>query len=338
MQPSTITHRNDGDELIIPPESALDSKVFEASSRRGKGLRGLSPAERARANLYWPFVVPALAVYVLLFVVPAGHTAWTSLTSWRGSGTQTFVGFKNYVRLWNDAIFIRSFWNTLLIAVVCGVVIFALSFLTANILRELKHGESIQTILLFPFLLSSIAVGITFSLLFVPDGLINSSLRLGGLESLTRTWLSADRVFPVILLGIVWASSGFYILILTSGMGRIPSYYFEQAQLDGAGRFRTLWNVTIPLTWDIISIAVVFWMMGAVKIFEFVYGFAGAGSYTPAPETRTLAVQQFLTTTGGPAPQYEMGLGSAIGVVMLVLVSALVLLSRRLMRRERVEF
>lgn len=308
------------------------------SSRRGKIYKGFSPAQRERAKIYWPFILPALFLYILLFIVPAVYTGWVSFVSWRGSGDQTFVGLKNYIVLSRDPIFIQSFWNTLSIVFICGVSVFVVSFLVSSILRELKHGQMVQTILFFPYMLSPIAVGITFSLLFVPDGLLNSTLRAVGMDSATQIWLTPDKVWGIILIGIVWVTSGFYILLMMAGIGRIPSFYYEQAQLDGAGRFRTFLNVTVPLTWDIISISVVFWMMGAIKIFEFVYGFAGGGSYTPPPETRTLAVEQFLTTTGGPAPQYAMGVGSAIGVIMLVLITLLVVLGRRVMRRESLEF
>jgi len=314
--------------------------VVEAarSPQRGGLHKGFSPAQRERARIYWPFVLPALFMYIVLFAVPAVYTGWVSFVSWRGAGEQTFVGFKNYIVLWRDPIFIQSFWNTLSIVFLCGIAVFAVAFLVSSILRELKYGQVVQTILFFPHMLSSIAVGITFSLLFVPDGLINSTLRVIGLDEATQIWLSPDKVWGIVLIGIIWVSSGFYILLMMAGIGRIPSYYYEQAQLDGAGRFRTFLNVTVPLTWDIISISVVFWMMGAVKVFEFVYGFAGGGSYTPPPETRTLAVSQFLATTGGPAPQYAMGIGSAIGVIMLVLITLLVVLGRRVMRRESLEF
>lgn len=316
------------------------SAVREAprAPRRGRLYEGFSPAQRERASIYWPFVLPALFLFVVLFVVPAVYTGWVSLVTWRGSGDQVFVGFKNYILLWRDPVFVQSFWNTLSIVFICGAAVFAVSFLVSSILRELKIGQAVQTILFFPYMLSSIAVGITFSLIFVPDGLLNASLRGVGLGEFTEIWLAPDKVWTIILIGIVWVSSGFYILLMMAGIGRIPQYYYEQAQLDGAGRFRTFLNVTVPLTWDIISISVVFWMMGAVKVFEFVYGFAGGGSYTPPPETRTLAVEQFLMTTGGPSPQYAMGMGSAIGVVMLALITLLVVLGRRVMRRESLEF
>jgi raffinose/stachyose/melibiose transport system permease protein len=306
--------------------------------RRGRDL-GLSPAERARRRIYWPLVLPALLVYLLLFVAPALYSVWVSLTQWRGSGDpQIFVGIRNYVRLWNDDVFRQSFVNSLSIVFVAGAGVFLVALVVSSLLRELKHAQLIQTILFFPYMLSPIAVGVALALVFVPDGLLNSSLRAVGLGVLAQPWLTPDLAFKAVIVGLVWLSSGFYILLMLSAIGRIPKYYYEQAELDGASRFQTFRHVTLPMTWDVLTVAVVLWMIGAVRVFEFVYGFIGGGSALPPPQVRTIAVEQFLATTGGPAPQYDMGIGSAMGVVMVVLILIFVVATRRIMRREALEF
>lgn len=306
--------------------------------QRARRINSVSPAERARRKIYWPFVLPALAFYLLLFVAPALYSVWVSFVTWRGAGDpQVFVGFANYITLFRDDIFIQSFMNTLAIVFVCGIGVFFFTFVISSILRELKHGDLIHTILFFPYMLSPIAVGVALSLVLVPDGLLNSVLRVVGLGNLTQPWLAPDIAFQSILGGLIWVSSGFYILLMLSAIGRVPRYYYEQAQLDGAGRFKIFMNVTLPLTWDVVTIAVVLWTISAVRTFEFVYGFMGA-SDTPPPQERTLAVEQFLATTGGKAPQYAMGVGSAMGVIMVILILAFIVLIRRVMRRESLEF
>jgi len=305
--------------------------------RRGGTPTGVSPAEHGRQRMFWLFVLPALLFYVVFFVAPALYGVWVSFLQWRGTGDpQRFVGFANYKRLWNDEVYRLAFRNSIEILFVCGIAVFVLSFLVASVLRELKAKRALQAILFFPYMVSPIAVGIALSLLMSPDGIVNASLRFIGLGSLAKLWLTPDLIFSVILVGLVWVSSGFYITLMMAAIGRIPPYYYEQSALDGAGRFRTFWNVTLPLAWDVVSVAVVLWAISAIKVFEFVYGLVGTGA-NPAPQSRTLAIAQFLATTGGKPPQYQMGVGSAMAVVMVLLILVLVVLLRRVMRRESMD-
>lgn len=319
--------------------TTLELASAAGSSRRARGALSLSPVERARQKVYWPFVLPALVVYLALFMAPALYSVWVSLIKWRGAGDpQIFVGLNNYIRMFRDEIFLQSFVNTLAIVFVSGIGVFTVALLVSSILREVKHGRTIQTILFFPYMLSPIAVGIGLSLVLVPNGLLNATLRGVGLGFLAQPWLTPDIAFRAILVGLVWVSGGFYILLMLTAIGRIPNYFYEQAALDGASRWQTFWNVTLPMTWDVLTVAIVLWTIGALRIFEFVYGFIGGGSATPPAEVRTIAVEQFLATTGGPAPQYDMGIGSAIGVLMVALVGLFVMAIRSIMRREALEF
>lgn len=136
---------------------------------------------------------------------------------------------------------------------------------------------------------------------------------------------------------MVWVSIGYYLTLMMSAIGRVPRYYYEAAELDGAGRVSTFFNVTLPLTWDVVTVSAVLWCINAIKVFEFIIGFTGLGD-APPPQARTLTIAQFLATTGGRNPQYQLGLGSAMAVVMVVLISVFVVAVRRLMRREDLEF
>ncbi|GAA1574122.1 sugar ABC transporter permease [Kribbella hippodromi] len=305
---------------------------------RARVRSGGSPAEQGRRKIYWPFITPALLFYVGFFVVPALYGVWVSFVKWRGMGDpQVFVGFGNYRRMWRDESFRMAFTNTITILIVCGVGVFACSFLISSILRELKLGPVLRTIMFVPHLLSPIAVGIGLGLLLSPDGLLNATLRLAGLGSAAQLWLTPDWIFKMILIATIWGSTGYYVMLMASAIGRIPGYYYEQAALDGAGRFRAFLHVTLPLTWDLVSVTAVLWMISAIRIFEFVYGLVGTGA-NPPPQARTMTIEVFLTTTGGAPAQYDMGLGSAMAVVMVLMTLVLVVAVRRFMRREALEF
>lgn len=294
--------------------------------------------QRQRRGLYWPMLAPALLLYAVLFVAPALYSVYVSFLSWRGQGDpQRWVGTRNYTRLWHDDVFRQSFTNTMVILVVAGVAVFACTFAITAVLREMRSRRVLQAVLFFPYMLSPIAIGIGLALVLQPDGPLNSGLRHVGLGELAKQWLTPDMLFKTILIGMVWLSTGFFVTLQMAAIGRIPRYYYEQCELDGANRWHLFRHVTLPLTWDVISVAAVLWTISAVKVFEFVYGFVGV-SDSPPPQARTLTIEQFLTTTGGKAPQYELGAGSAMGVVMVAVIVAFVLLLRRVMRREALEF
>ncbi|MFI6920447.1 carbohydrate ABC transporter permease [Nonomuraea spiralis] len=297
-----------------------------------------SALSRQRRKLYWPFVAPALLVYLGLFFGPALAGLWISFQAWRGSGDEMrFVGTKNYQRLWDDPAFLTAFSNSLKILVVCGTAIFALAFLVSAFLRQMKFRKGLQALLFLPYIISPIAIGVGLGLFLDPEGLLNSGLHAVGLSALAKPWLAPDQIFTTILVGVIWVSTGFYVMLLMAGADRIPKFFYEDAQVAGATRFRQWWHVTLPLSWDVITVAAVLWVINSLRIFEFVYAFTGTAG-NPPEQVRTVPIYQFLMTTGGKNPAYDMGYGCAMGVVMVALIVVLVVVMRRVMRREAVTF
>jgi raffinose/stachyose/melibiose transport system permease protein len=306
-----------------------------ASRRRGRQVA----FEESRSQLYWPFLAPALAVYVLFFVGPSIAGIYVSLTEWHGTGDQpVFVGFNNFARLFRDDIFLQTFTNTSLVLLVCGMAVFAIAFFFTALFREIGGRRFLRAALFIPYIVAPIAVAVALSLMLTPAGPLNTVLTSVGLGAFALPWLSADLLFKSIMVGIIWVSTGFYVVLLLSGVERIPPYLYEDAALAGVNQWQKFWQITVPLSWDIISVAAVLWVVGAIRVFEFVWAFSGSGNNDPLVSSRTMAVQQYLTTIGGRHPSYEMGYGAAIGVFMLVMTGVLALLVWRVMRRDPIEF
>ncbi len=315
----------------VPPERGRT----RGPARRGRATSSLSARRNA---LFWPFVLPSLAIYALLMLVPTLFTLWISLNRWRAQGDpMQFVGGGNYTRLVSNEAFRTSFWNTLEILAICGVVIFVLAFAITIAMREMRGRRLAQSMLFFPYLISPVVIAIAFGLVLNPAGLVDTGLKAVHLGFLAKEWLSPQHIFLTLVVTIIWVSTGFYVLLLMAGIDRIPRYYYEDTNLAGANAWQTFRHVTLPLNWDVVTVAAVLWVINAVKIFEMILAFSSAGD-APALESRTLAVQQYYVTVGGRYPVYDMGQGAAIGVVSLLLVAILVVLLRRVMRRERIEF
>ncbi|MBS2532223.1 sugar ABC transporter permease [Catenulispora sp. NF23] len=295
------------------------------------GVRG------ERDRIYVPYLLPALLIYTFLFIAPAAVTIWYSFTKWQGLGTTAhYNGLANYRAMLSNSVFLTAFRNTLILVVVGGAFVFALTFLTMVVMREMRGRSFVRSMLFVPCILSPIAIGTAVGFLLNPDGALNQVLSDVGLHSLTRGWLGPDLIFKCIIAAVVWISTGFYVAIMMSRVDAIPEDLYETARLAGANRLEQFRYITFPLTRDALSTGAVLWVIGAVKTFEIVIAFTGTAGNPPI-QARSAAVEQYLAVTGGVSGTPELGSAAAIGVVMFLLTAVLVVALRRLLRSEAVE-
>ena len=315
----------------VPPERGRT----RGPARRGRATSSLSARRNA---LFWPFVLPSLAIYALLMLVPTLFTLWISLNRWRAQGDpMQFVGGGNYTRLVSNEAFRTSFWNTLEILAICGVVIFVLAFAITIAMREMRGRRLAQSMLFFPYLISPVVIAIAFGLVLNPAGLVDTGLKAVHLGFLAKEWLSPQHIFLTLVVTIIWVSTGFYVLLLMAGIDRIPRYYYEDTNLAGANAWQTFRHVTLPLNWDVVTVAAVLWVINARQDLRDDPGVLQCRGRPRAgvAHPRRPAV---LRDRRRPLPGVRHGPGAAIGVVSLLLVAILVVLLRRVMRRERIEF
>lgn len=297
----------------------------------------LAGVRRERARIFFPFLLPALVIYTVLFVVPSVVTIWFSFTKWEGLGTTPrFTGLANYREMVTNPVFATSFRNTLLLVIVGGALIFAVTFMCMTVMREMRGHAFVRSMLFVPSILSPIAIGTAIGFLLNPDGAVNRLLGDAGLQSLARPWLDPSMIFKCIVAAVAWMTTGFYVAILMSGVDSIPEELYESARLAGATRFEQFRYITFPLTRDAFATAAVLWVIASVKTFEIVIAFTGTAGDPPI-QARTAAVEQYLAVTGGRYGTSELGSAAAIGVVMFLLTAVLVVVLRRLLRSEVIE-
>ncbi|GAA4049452.1 carbohydrate ABC transporter permease [Nonomuraea soli] len=293
----------------------------------------------ARRRLYLPMLLPALLAYLVFFVVPSLFGVVLSFGEWSGLGTEfSWVGLANYTGLLTSELFVASFLNTLLLTVIVGGVLFLIAAASMVVLRTARAGAFIRSAIFLPFMISPIAVGLAVSFLFNPEGVINTALEVTGLSELRRPWLGPDLIFQVIMAGVVWSAAGFYVVLVMSAVDGIPPSLFEVARIEGAGPLQQFRYITLPLTRDMLGIAAALWAIAGIKTFELIIAFVGTAG-TPPPEARTLAVEQYLRVTGGRVGGLaQLGEAAAIGVLMTAITAVLIVLSRRIQRRDRLEW
>ncbi|MFI1979344.1 carbohydrate ABC transporter permease [Streptomyces wedmorensis] len=302
-----------------------------AASGRG------TPLAVRRRRLFWPFVAPAAIGLVVFYIAPLIFGVWTSFHRWDGFTPMTWRGVGNYRALLDDPFFRTSMANTFEILAYVGVVMFVLSFALTMVLREMRGKRFVRAVIFFPHIVNAMVFGVLAGFLFNPNGLANSALSALGVDEPPK-WLAVDNVFTLIMATMVFTTTGFYVTIIMASVDNIPPYLYEDAELAGAGAFRKFWHITLPLSWDVISVCAVLWTISSVKVFELVLVFGGSltGSGPPV-ETWTSALYIYRNAfTGDRIPQF--GVVCAAGVTSLVLVAAFTLLLRRLMRRDPIEY
>lgn len=303
---------------------------------RRPGRRPTSPLIAGRRRLFWPLLLPAVIVYTGLFAGPSLFTVWLSLNKWAGAGPMSFVGLRNYRRLLNDPVFEHSFVNTLWIVFGVGAATFAVAFGLTMVLREMRGRKAARAVLFFPNIVPSVALSILWGFLFQYGGLVDSVTHALGLAH-PPNWLGQSDLFRVIAIGLVWTSTGFYTTILMAAVDQIPPELYEDCDLAGAGAWQKFRHVTLPLMWDVVGVCAVLWTISAVKVFEFIYTFAGAAGQMPDTGVWNTALYTYGEAfASGGVPSY--GTAAASAVIMLALVGVLVGLIRRVMRRDAVQF
>ena len=293
----------------------------EPVARRKKTRRKLT---FDRVSFFVVFLGLPLSIFLLFVVWPFVQAFYYSMTDWSGfTSDMNFVGLRNYRSLLHDDIFKTAFWNNVLLAVVVPLVTVVLSFLLATMVtvggtthgaaRGIRASNFYRVISFFPYTIPAIIIGILWSQMFDPSaGLVNGILtKLGFDQFASFPWLGDTRTaMPVSMFVIIWGFVGFYMVLFVAAIKGIPSDYYDAIRLDGAGRIRTAWSITIPLVRDNIQTAYIY--LGIVALDAFVY--MAALNPDGGPDNSTLVMPQRLLTTAFTKGQF--GLASAMGVVL----------------------
>jgi N-acetylglucosamine transport system permease protein len=193
-----------------------------------------------------------------------------------------------------------------------------------------------RVVFFFPQIISAVIVGMLWTYVYNPQvGLLNGVLRNVGLDGLTRAWLGDPATILWAIVAVaVWSSVGFYMVIFIAGMQSIPTSFYEAATLDGASRWRSFRDVTLPLLWETIRTALIYIAIFALDFFVLVQVMTGGGATGTARRAEVAALYMYNTAFD----KNRWGLASAIGVVLLGLTLLLAVVVMRLTRRETYEF
>jgi multiple sugar transport system permease protein len=317
-----------------------------AASRRRRGLR-----ENAQAYL---FLLPAIAFLGLFKILPALYAVYISLFRWdivQGA----FRGLDNYIDiLWANATRAQAFWHALsttaTYAFLTVPIEIGLALVVAYVLFQKLAGRDVyRTIYYLPYVTSTVAAATVFLWVFHPQyGPANQLLGVFGISGL-RWYQEPDGVFLMLgnalgvalpewaagpslaLVGVaifsIWHFLGFQILIFLGGLGNIPVEYYEAAKLDGASQWQLFRRITLPLLSPQIFFVFTIASIGVLRAFNEIFVLTNGG---PLDTTRTVTMLLFRTFF----QQGQIGLGSAMGVILTLIILGFTLLQFRVLERR----
>jgi ABC-type sugar transport system permease subunit len=299
---------------------------------RPRRLSAAAPAHRRRRErrfTHWWYLAPALFLLLTFTYVPVGNMLWYSFQKWDGlSIDMQPVGWANYVRVFTD----EQYWRVFLISLyyfAASFVQIGLALYFAVILSfNTRFRNLFKGILFFPYLLNGVAVGFVFLYLFQPGGTLDTLLGAVGLGEHTKLWLGDPDIANLSLAGTsVWRFTGLSFVLFLGAIQSIPGEIYEAAEIDGANRWHQFRHIIAPGIRRIISLSFILAISGSLSVFEIPFIMTGG-----ANGTRTFVIQAYNT-----AFQFrQIGLASAMAVVLLGVVLIITWIQRRLVPDEEV--
>ena len=290
---------------------------------------------KARSRFIVLCVAPAVILFLIFMAYPTLNVFRMSLFE-RGaySPTETFVGFQNFKSLVNDSSFIRAMQNTILLIVVVTIITFAFALVFAGILtrEKIKGKELLRVIFYIPNILSIVVISGIFSAIYKPDnGMLNSIQSLFAGHQVTTLWKGENLVMVSLIIAMVWQAIGYYMVMYMASMAAVPQSLYESAGLDGAGRVKQFFQITIPLIWTNIRTTLTFFIISTINMaFLFVKAMTSGGPNG--------ASEVALSYMYGQKDAGLYGYSMAIGVVIFLFSFILSALVNKVTKRTPLEF
>ena len=272
------------------------------------------------------FLLPALVVYSILFIIPVLAGIGYSFTNWNSFSPEVrFVGLRNYRDMFNpNNAYTLAIVNTFRFTIVATLGKMSIGLLFALFLnRPFRSHQVMRGVYFMPFAVSSLIIGIVFSSILAPNGLFNEALRAIGLDSLTRGWLvNRDTALNAIIAVDIWRSVGLNIVIFLAGLQMIDKEYYESASLDGAGAFASFWYITWPFLRPSLTISLILNTIHGLRVFDMVMALTNGG---PGNATQVVSTFVFRTFSMG-----AFGLSNALSTFLFLVIAIITICTFKL--------
>lgn len=262
------------------------------------------------------FILPFFILFFVFQLIPTIWTVYISFTEWKGIGEPQPCGISNYRKMMVDSMFWESLGNTVIYWIAGLVLIMGLSVLTATLLNSplVKGRAFFRTAAFLPNICAAIAMGLIFRMLFEENvGLVNEILVSLGAERVP--WLTSTEFskIPVVFL-TAWRYTPWFTMIVLSGLLNISQDYYEAATVDGANAVQKFVYITLPSLGNILFFCSITVTVDMWKMFNESY-------ILPGPGTSNTSLFQYMYQSGFNV--FNMGYASAIGVILIMILTVL---------------
>ena len=291
--------------------------------------RGGAPRQRMKSLYPSWFYIPTIALYVVFFAVPTFASFYFSLTRWTLFDTH-FIGLDNFVEFFQDPQLLNGFIHTFEYGFATSAAKVVLGFLLALLLTGpvIARGY-LRAVVFFPVLVSTIGVGIVFKNLLDPfHGMVNGVLGAVGLPQ--PGWFTDPKLALWTIAAVdIWKGVGIATLIFMAGIVAIPQEYFEAARMDGAGSWKILWTITLPLSRPAMATVIILSLIGGLRSFDIIWATTNGG---PGFASDVIASVIYKEYQAG-----FFGLSTAGNVVLFLVVTAIMVPVSLFINRREVE-
>jgi raffinose/stachyose/melibiose transport system permease protein len=277
------------------------------------------------------FLLPFLIITSVFLYYPFFKGIMKSFYKTNGFFSSKYVGFDNYIKLFNDEVVRIATWNSLEIMLYVIIFQVGIALVLAVMVDSIKRGQGFfRTTFFFPVVISGAAIGLLFQLLYNYNfGMLNSILGRFGFEPIL--WLTEQTSLIAVTIPIIWNYVGFYFIILLTAILKVPEDFYEAARLEGISGFKKTIYITIPLIWGDIKVCMILAITGAFRVFELVYIISRGGPFNSSEVLGTYMYTQAFTNQ-------QFGYGSTIAVYIVILGVTLALVTNRLLKKEEVTY
>jgi N-acetylglucosamine transport system permease protein len=288
-------------------------------------------------------------MYTVLVLSPFAQGIQIALTDWTGFTPDfNYVGLRNFTKLWEDASWWHAVSGNIKLLIVVPIATLSLALFFASLLTRggtwgpgdgVRGAKVYRVLFFFPYILPTVIVGILFAIAYKPRfGLLDRMLQYIGVDMLdvvpNGPLGNTDWILWAIALAAIWAGVGFFMVLFIAGIQQIPQELYESAALDGAGKTRTFFSVTLPLLWGHIQISTIYIGITVLDMFALVAVMARSGVQADfgADVMSTMLYRTAFQQNS------QFGYASAMGTMLLIFAIIFALLSFRLTRREQIEY
>ncbi|MBM7551491.1 carbohydrate ABC transporter permease [Thalassobacillus pellis] len=285
---------------------------------------------KSNNRAYFWMTIPALILFFVFHTYPALQGIFYSFTDWRGYGEWSFVGFKNYLNVFQDDRAWHAYIFTFKFAIVSTILVNIFSLMVAvGLNSKIKFQKTLRAVYFLPNILSILIIGYIFNFIFthfIPDIAENI-----GLNALSQNILGdPDTAWVGIVIVAVWQAVAFNTILYLAGLVTIQDDLYEAASIDGAGPWKKFWKITFPLIAPFFTINMVLAMKNFLMVFDHIIALTGGG---PGQSTESISLLIYRGGFQGGEFAYQ----SANAVIYFIIILIVSIIQIRILQKREVQ-